>query len=197
MQKPPSQHEKSEGAKAFLEGAKALKKNDLREAEKQFERATQLDPGNNDYRAALIIAREHLLTQLVQDASKARVAGHDDTARSLLAEAYLIDPKNPIVQQHIDDLAHDAESQDAVLFPAAEEAGAPVALASQGRQQSSHIRSAATDVIRQVLTAYGISPTQDTSVRNQIIRFDADDVDYAEATTLVQADYRHIFRPAR
>ena len=56
-QKPASDHEKSQASKAFLEGAKALKKDDLREAEKQFERATKLDPGNPDYRNALAIAQ--------------------------------------------------------------------------------------------------------------------------------------------
>src|ERR1700722_6882701 len=115
-QKPVSEHDKSEASKAFLEGAKALQKNDLPEAEKQFERAIKIDPGNADYRAALTIAKEHQLTQLVQDASKARLMGHDDASRALLAQAYLIDPNNLIVQQHIDDLAHDAESEDAVLL---------------------------------------------------------------------------------
>lgn len=185
-QKPPSEHEKSEASRAFLDGAKELKKDNLREAEKQFEHATQLDPGNADYRAALTIAREHLLTQLVQEAGKARLMGHDATARSLLAEAYLIDPKNAIVQQHINDLAHDAESRDAVLLPAAEEAGAPVELKAKEGRQSFHIRSAANEVLRQVLTAFGISPTLDSSIRNRIVRFDADDVDFAQASTMLK-----------
>ena len=60
--------------------------------------------------------------------------GHDDTARSLLAEAYLIDPNNPIVQQHIDELAHDATSQDAVLLPSAEEARRSSATRAERRQ---------------------------------------------------------------
>lgn len=184
--KPVSEHEKSEASKAFLEGAKALEKDNIPEAEKQFERATKLDPGNAQYRASLTIAREHQLTQLVQDAGKARLMGHDDTARSLLAQAYLIDPHNLIVQQHIDDLAHDAESQDAVLLPSAEEAAPPVMLVPKAGKQSFHIRSASSEVLRQVLTAFGISPTVDSSVRNQIVRFDADDVDYEQASRMLK-----------
>jgi len=185
-EKPASDHEKSQASKAFLQGAKALQKNDLRDAEKQFERATKLDPTNTDYRTALTVAKEHLLTQLVQDASKARIVGHDDTARSLLAEAYLIDPNNLVVQQHINDLARDATSQDAVLLPSADEAGAPVQLSPKEGRQNFHIRSAANDVLRQVLTAYGISPTFDLSVRNRIVRFDADDVNFAQAATMLK-----------
>lgn len=185
-EKPASEHEKSEASKAFLEGAKALKKDDLREAEKQFERAAKLDPGNTQYSTALTIAREHLLTQLVQDAGKARITGHDDTARSLLAEAYVIDPNNLIVKQHIDELAHDAESQDAVLLPSAEEAAPPVQLMPKEGRQSIHIRSSASEVFRQVLTAFGITPTLDSSVRDRIIRFDADDIDFAQAATMLK-----------
>ena len=185
-EKPASEHEKSEASKAFLEGAKALKKDDLREAEKQFERAAQLDPGNTQYSTALTIAKEHLLTQLVQDASKARIAGHDDTARSLLAEAYLLDPNNLIVKQHIDELARDTESQDAVLLPSAEEAAPPVQIVPKEGRQSIHVRSAANEVLRQVLTAYGITPTIDSSVRNKIVRFDADDIEFAQAATMLK-----------
>lgn len=195
VQKPASEHEKSEASKAFLEGAKALVKNDLHEAEKQFERATKLDPANNDYRAALNIAREHELTQLVQDASKARLLGHDDTARSLLAQAYLIDPKNLIVQQHIDDLARDASPHDAVLLPSTEEAAAPVVLTPKEGRQSFHIRSAASEVLRQVMTAYGITPTLDLSVKNQIIRYDADDVNFAQAATMIKLITNTFFVP--
>jgi len=186
VQKPVSEHERNEASKAFLAGAKALEKDDLPEAEKQFERASKLDPGNANYSTALTIAREHRLTQLVQGATKARLMGHDDTARALLAQAYLIDPKNPIVQQHIDDLAQDAESRDAILRPSTEEAGPPVELAPKDGRQSFHIRSAANDVLRQVLTAFGITPTLDLSVKNQIVRFDADDVNFAQAATMLK-----------
>ena len=181
-----SEHEKSEASKAFLDGAKALEKDNIPEAEKQFERATKLDPGNAQYRASLTIAREHLLTKLVQDAGKARLMGHDDDARSLLAQAYLIDPHNLIVQQHIDDLARDSESQDAVLLPSAEEAAPPVVLVPKAGKQSFHIRSASSEVLRQVLTAFGISPTMDSSVKNQIVRFDADDIDYEQASRMLK-----------
>jgi Flp pilus assembly secretin CpaC len=194
-QKPVSEHDRIEASKIFLDGAKALKKNDLRPAEKLFERAAKLDPGNTQYSTALTIAKEHLLTQLVQDASKARLMGHDTTARSLLAEAYLIDPKNPIVQQHIDDLARDTESNNAVLLPATEEAGPPVQLAPKEGTQSFHTRSSATDVLHQVLTAFGITPTLDTSVRNQIVRFDVEDVNFIQAATMLKLVTNTFFVP--
>ena len=131
----------------------------------------------------------------MQDAGKARLLGHDDTARSLLAEAYLIDPNNLIVQQHIDDLARNADSPDAVLRPSTEEAAPPVQLAAKEGKQSFHIRSSATDVLRQVLAAYGIAPTLDLSVKNQIVRFDADDVNFTQASTMLKLITDTLFVP--
>jgi len=194
-QKPVSMHEKNEASQAFLEGAKALKKDDLRTAEKQFERATKLDPGNTDYSTALTIAKEHLLTQLVQEASKARLTGHDDTARSLLAQAYLLDPNNPIVEQHVNELAHDTSSQDAVVLPAAEEAAPPVHLAPKPGKQSFHLRRPSTEVLRQVLAAFEITPLMDSSVKSETVHFDADDVNFAQAEQMLKLSTGTFFVP--
>jgi general secretion pathway protein D len=194
-QKPVSEHERNEASNAFLEGAKALKKADLRTAEKEFARATKLDPGNADYSTSLAIAKEHLLTQLVQDASKARLTGRDDTARSLLAEAYLLDPSNPIVEQHANELAHDAESQDAVVLPSMEEAAPPVQLAPKPGRQSFHLHRPAMELLRQVLSAYEITPEMDSSVKSATVRFDADDVDFAQAAQMLKLSTGTFFVP--
>jgi hypothetical protein len=195
VRKPASEHEKNEASKAFLEGAKALKKDDLDEAEKQFDRAVKLNPDDADYANALAITREHHLTQLVQDASKERIMGHYDAARALLAQAYLIDPKNPIVEQHVNDLARDVEPPNAVLMPAADEAGPPVRLAPSPDKQSFHLHSNAQDVLRKVLSAFGITPMLDTSVKSQTIRFDADDVDFAQAAQMLKLSTATFFVP--
>ncbi|WP_158748750.1 hypothetical protein [Acidobacterium sp. S8] len=191
-----SEHQRDEASNAFLEGAKALDKNDLREAEKQFNRAVKLDPGNPQYSNALAITREHHLTQLVQDASKQRLLGHDDAARAMLAEAYLIDPKNPVVEQHIDELARDAErNENAIVMPATEDAAPPVRLAPATGGQSFHLRSPESEVLRQVLTAYGISPMFDTSVKSQMVRFDADNVDFTQAAEMLKMSTDTFFVP--
>lgn len=193
--KPASEHEKNEAQKAFLEGAKALEKNELRPAIKQFERAVRLDPANKNYANSLDIARQHLLTQLVQDATKARLTGQDNQARSLLAEAYLIDPKNPIVEQHVDELAHDSAPEDAVLLPSAEEAAPPVHLAPKSGKQSFHLRLPATELLRQVLGSYGIIPTLDSTIHNPLLRFDADDVDFDQAAQMLKLSTKTFFVP--
>ncbi|HEX3436779.1 MAG TPA: hypothetical protein VHT24_08415 [Pseudacidobacterium sp.] len=193
--KPVSQHEQAEASKAFLEGAKAIKKDDLREAVKNFQRAAQLDPENRNYSTALLIAKEHLLTELVQGASKARLLGHDDQARTMLSEAYTLDPQNPIVGQHIDELARDNEPHSAILMPAVEEAGPPVQLIPKPGKQSFHLHTSGTEVLRQVLTAFGITPTLDSSVKGQLVRFDVDDVNFAQAAEMLNLATGTFFVP--
>ncbi|HVW77331.1 MAG TPA: hypothetical protein VHB45_06945 [Alloacidobacterium sp.] len=191
-----SLHQRNEASKIFLEGAKALKKDDLRAAEKLFSRAVELDPDDQNYADALAITKEHRLTQLVQEASKQRLLGHDDAARGMLAEAYLIDPKNPIVQQHVDELSRDvATSDNAVALPAAEEAGPPVRLLPKPGRQSFHFHQAGQQVLRRVLSAYDIIPVFDSSVRNQLIRFDADDADFAQAAQMLKMSTNTFFVP--
>ena len=46
---------------------------DPREATEDFSQAAELDPENRDYQGAAEVARQHLLTQLVQEAAKAKL----------------------------------------------------------------------------------------------------------------------------
>jgi tetratricopeptide (TPR) repeat protein len=194
-QTPTVKPDPSGATKAFLEGAKALEKDDLRTAVKDFQRAFQLAPQNRDYATSLTIAREHLLTKLVQDASKSRLLGNNAAARADLAEAYTLDPQNPIVAQHLDELARDYEPHDALLAPAVETSSPPVNLSPSNGKMSFHLRSAGTDVLRQVLSAYGIVPTLDSSVPSQLVRFDVDNVDFAQAAQMLKLATGTFFVP--
>ena len=83
-----------------------MEKGDVAAAEKAFAKAAKADPSNPNYSFDFQIARQHVITRLVQDADKARIQGHPEVARAKLAEALALDPKNPEVSQHIDDLAN-------------------------------------------------------------------------------------------
>ena|SRR5579884_105305 len=194
-QQPAVKRDPAAATRAFLEGAKALKKDDLRAAVKDFQRAAQLDPENRDYSTSFIIAKEHLLTKLVQEAGKARLLGNDAAARADLAEAWTLDPQNPIVAQHLDELARDNGPHDAVIMPAVEQAAPPVQLAPNPGKLSFHLRSSATEVLRQVLHAYGIIPTLDASVPTPLVRFDVDDVDFAQAAQMLKLATGTFFVP--
>ena len=169
--------------KYYALGVRAMEKGDVAAAEKAFAKAAKADPSNPNYSFDFQIARQHVITRLVQDADKARIQGHPEVARAKLAEALALDPKNPEVSQHVDDLANLTstppadDSITATIAPAIELTPTP-------GKHSFHLKSSEQEVLRRVLEAYGIKMVSDDSVSPKTVRFDADDVDYAQATKM-------------
>ena len=195
-EKPPSARQQSEAEKAYLAGAKALDREDFATAEKDFDTAAELVPHNEQYLAAREIARQHHVSALVQAADKARLMGNADESSRDLSQAFAIDPKNPMVQQHMEEIVQDAtpdppsENQEDTIS-----AGAPIELAPTPGLHSFHLRTNATDLLRQVLTAYGITPTIDSSVKSQPVRIDVDNVDFREAARMSKLLTKTFFVP--
>jgi general secretion pathway protein D len=174
-----SKGDRAAAQKAFLEGAKDLKRNDTRGALHAFTRAVALDPGNQRYAASLQVATQHRVEELIQQADKAKIIGHFSDARAAIQEAYELDPANPMVAQHAEELAADV-SAAAPAVQKDETLAGPTELTPKDGRHSFHLHANQRDVIRQVLTAYGIQPTLDDSVQTRVIRYDVDDVNFAD-----------------
>jgi general secretion pathway protein D len=180
----PSARQRKTAEKAYAQGVRAMQKGDVDAAERDFARAVNADPSNRDYVLDLQIATQNRVTKLMQEADKARVIGQPDVARSKLAEALALDPKNPGVSQHIYDLANLSstaspdDSLHATFAPAIE-------LTPKAGKQSFHFRGTEQEVSRRVLDAYGLRMVDDGSLASQTVRFDADDVDFAQAEHLL------------
>lgn len=86
---------------AYLKGAHLLAQQQMSEAQAEFERAAQLDPGRQQYALAVTLTRNHRVNELVQDAAKARLVGDSQTADKLLDQARAIDPENEQVLERI------------------------------------------------------------------------------------------------
>lgn len=99
-QSTPSKHNLRDAENAYLAGAKKLDRDDLIGAERLFVRAQQMDPQNRDYAMAIALARQHQLMELVQQAGKEKLAGNQEKAKRLFAQARAIDPRNPLVLEH-------------------------------------------------------------------------------------------------
>jgi general secretion pathway protein D len=181
---PPSARKSRTAEKYYVQGVRATEKGDVEAAEEAFAKAVKADPSNQQYTFDLQIAHQHGITKLIQDADKARILGHPEVARAKLAEALALDPKNPIVSQHIEDLANltgtptPEDALSATLAP-------PIELTPKAGNQSFHLKGTEPEVLRKVLEAYGLRMVADSSLGTQTIRFDVDDVNYAEAAHLV------------
>ncbi|HZY63001.1 MAG TPA: hypothetical protein VFE38_10770 [Edaphobacter sp.] len=183
----PSKRELHEAEKAYLDGARLLERNDLTGAQKQFDKALQLNPSSHDYLMATTLVREHRVTELVQEAGKARLLGKKEKADILLAEAQQLDPQNQIVMQHL------PSSTPAILFQPESEPwmkrlptfAGPIELQPNAGNHSFHLQGDIQSVLQQVISSYGIRPVFDDSIVHQAVRFNLEDSPYQQAVPIL------------
>lgn len=181
-----------EAEDAYLQGAKAIDHKDLEAAEKSFARAAQLNPKNRDYALALIVTREHRLSDLVQQAAKQRLLGNDARAEQLLAEARKIDPNNEIIAQHFESPAI-GPSELPAPDPIANSLGGPVRFDPKPGTQDVHLRGSATEVLRSLYAQFGITASFDSSERSALpIKLDLEAVTFEQATRIA-GEMTHTF----
>jgi general secretion pathway protein D len=190
----PSQHDKRAAAKAYLSGAHAIEERNTRAAYDAFSKAAELDPTNSDYKNAVAIAKAHFVTDLIQQAEKARILGKNDVVNARLAEALQLDPTNPIVAQHIRELA-DLASEPPKTDDITSSIADAIQLEPTPGKHSFHIRADGLSLLRQVLSSYGIAPSFDSSVSSQPVRFDVEDVDFQQAQQLLRLETNTFFVP--
>jgi general secretion pathway protein D len=183
--KPVSLKQKRDAERLYVTGAKALEQHDPRLALTNFERALELDPENVRYLASKEIARQHVVTLLVQEAEQARIAGNLDLAHDKLAEALAMDPANSIVAQHNDELNH-LNRHDSTAADDGIQIAPPVELAPAPGKRDFHLRTNGVDLIRRVFNAYGVTVIIDESVRRDNLRIDVDNLDFDQAAELVK-----------
>lgn len=197
---------------AYLEGAKQLAHKDLAAAQRSFERAVQLNPGDRDYTLALLVTREDHVTELVHQAAQARLSGDIARADALLVQARALDPNNPVVAQHFQSglitapsasvqahnlqLEAQAPTFDPAKFPAQDIASTlagPIEFDPTPGAKSFHLRGDVQTVVRSVYGAFGIQVTFDPSVTSGAqLKLDLDDVDFAGAARIL-TDMAHVF----
>ncbi|WP_035350167.1 type II secretion system protein GspD [Edaphobacter aggregans] len=191
----PTTRQIHEAEDAYIAGARLLDRGDLTGAEAQFAKAAALNPSNPDYLQATALARSHRVTELVQQAGKARLLGQREKAQSLLAEARKLDPENVIVTQHDDPAALSAAFHpevQATIDPSSTPwiqqppaIAGPITLLPTAGTQTFEIRGDTRETIRQVLLRYGIRAVFDDSIKRQNLRFDVDNVSYAKASEIL------------
>ncbi|WP_353063106.1 hypothetical protein RBB77_17690 [Tunturibacter psychrotolerans] len=179
---------------AYLSGARLLDHNDLTGAELKFRRAVALNSSNRDYALALSLTHERHVTELIQQAGKARLLGQHEKAETLLAEARLLDPENGIVGPRVDNgelpKAFHPEIEPWIREDPAIKG--PVTLEPDPAQKSFHLHSDEQNVIRQVLSSYGIRPMFDESVQKDDLRFNLDESSYQQAVPVL-LNVTHLF----
>lgn len=183
QEKLPPLRDRKHAAKLFLEGGKLFMSEKFEEAMARYQKASQLDPGNRDYRLAIDVARNHAVAALIQIAAKARLGGNAAGAHAALEHARSLDANNPEVVQHLYELGDDQTSTIPTPLYAgtADQLKSTTELAPTSVRKSFHLHADLRQLARQLFEAYGIQVTIDDSVRSSRILFDIDDVDFAQA----------------
>ena len=189
-----SSHDRRAAAKAYTAGAHAIEARDARAAYDAFSQAAALDPSNADYRNAVEVAKAHFVSDLIQQAEKARILGKNDVSRARLAEALELDHNNPIVAQHVSELA-DLSIKPLSKDDISSQIADSICLLPGVGRHSFHVRADGQSLLRQVLSAYGITPSFDASVTTQSLRFDVDDIDFKQAESMLQLETNTFFVP--
>ena len=179
-------HNADKARRFYLDGAKALKVQNYALARQDFDQAAKLDPNNPQYQAAHTILLGYETSHLIQNADKAEILGNPKQARADLRLAYRLNPQSPMIAQHLDQLAADAAPTPIDLRPADKSIAPPVTLAPSRQKHNFHLRAPAKQVLRQVLNAYGIHPSFDISVKNQVVSLDVDNLSFNQAAHLVK-----------
>jgi hypothetical protein len=180
----PRNADRRRAAKLYLESSKQYLSGQFEIAMQGFQHAAALDASNANYRLAADVARSHAVTALVQEAAKDRLGGNDSAARAALSRALALDPTNPEVSQHLDELADDlapALPESPYDHSPANALGDQAPLAPTPALHSFHLHTDQRQIIAAVYQAYGIRAMIDDSVRSINARLDMDDATFAEA----------------
>ena len=183
----PSSAQRSRALKLYLAASKLYVAGRFDEAFKEYEQAAQLDATDANYRMAAEVARSHDVMALIETAARDRLGGNAAGARAALERARELDPKNPEVAEHLYELGDDAVRglPQPLYHQAAREIGGIEPLLSAPGVRSFHLRAAERLIIQQVFKAYGVEAMLDESVRNSIVRFDVDEVNFRKAAQVL------------
>ena len=181
-------------AKLYLHGVDLLKNQQPEPAWDLLKQAVELMPDNRTYIEAAELARQSTVTQLVQQASRERTNGATEDSAKLLQRAQAIDPSNPLVLEHLGQLADAVAgtkvgaTANSILGPQAgisgdadTIAGGPIELLPKQEKHSFHLHNNQRQVVQEVFRGYGIDASIHDSVQNKQVRLDIDDATFAEA----------------
>ena len=159
--------EPGKAEQAYLAGARLVDQHNLEGAQDSFARAVTLDPARQDYQLALNLTRQRRVSELIERAATARVAGQVTRADALLEQARILDPASERLKEH----EPVPTAQDRTRSAGDLGFAPPLVLAPSPGRQTVDARGDIRQVVTQVSTQFGIRSVFDDSVAGQQIRF--------------------------
>jgi general secretion pathway protein D len=181
-----SPQDQKSAKKEYKEGIKAKEQGHTNQAYDHFKRAAQLDPHSMEYLTARELVRQYLVYDQIEKGNQALSAGMQIEAMGAFRSALELDPENAFARQRLLDsipALPQVEHTDDTADPFA--AAATIRLQPNDGVHTFKFRGNSRQILEQVAQAYGLTPVIDDSVKNQNVRFEVGDVNWATAADLM------------
>src|SRR5579859_1586872 len=178
---------------------KAPSKDDLKRAQKSFQRAIELQkagkiddaleaataasalvPGNLEYLTAREMLKLQMAGNFVQRGNQLADKGNNAEAAGQFRASLAIDPANAYVQQRLRDVSppENPEHEHILQLLASVD---QIAVTPKPGKASFHVRGDTRALYTQIATAFGVSLVYEQSLSARQVRFDVQDVDFYTA----------------
>jgi type II secretory pathway component GspD/PulD (secretin) len=183
-----SSERRRESYRFYLKGLQAYDKGNIRAAEAAFARAVSADPSNHDAVLDLKIAQSHLEPLGATPGQDKKLPGGKKSQPGQQVVKIAVAPS-------VADSVRGVQGGMDTLENATVEMAPSIQTVPRGGKQVFHLRGPISDVIREVLNAFGVTALVSDQVGSTYIPFETEEVDYDTAATLVRLASGTVFVP--
>ena len=177
---PPTASELSAAKKQFTAGSKLLSSGKTEEAFDKFKLASQLNPQSVEYATAREYTRQQLVMDALEQGNKDMLANNEVMATAEFRRALEFDPDNEFARQRLKDAIWEETPAPSRTLLVAQKS-VDVSLSPDPSVHDFHYKGDSRNLLTQVARAYSITATIDDSVQTRSVRFDIENVKFAQA----------------
>lgn len=191
---PPTAGELAAAKKQFSAGTKLLSSGKTEEAFDKFKRASELNPRSVQYATAREFTRQQLVMDALERGNKAMSANDEVLATAEFRRALEFDPDNEFARQRLKDAIWEETPAPNRSLQVVQNS-VEISLSPQPGLHDFHYKGDSRTLLTQVARAYGITAMIDDSVQTRSVRFDIDNVNFAQAMEAATAVTKSFWIP--
>jgi len=191
---PPTAAELAAAKKQFSAGTKLLSSSKTEEAFNKFKLASQLNPRSVEYATAREFTRQQLVRDALERGNKAMSANDEVLATAEFRRALEFDPDNEFARQRLKDAIWEETPAPTRTLQVVQNS-VEVSVSPQPGLHDFHYKGDSRTLLTEVARAYGITATIDDSVQTRSVRFDIDNVNFAQAMEAATAVTKSFWIP--
>src|ERR1700751_5150052 len=191
---PPRKADVKKGSQAYKQGLKLEDQGDWQAADDAYSDAVDWDPSNREYLVRQAGAKGHVVQMKVDLAEREAVSGRITNALHALHQARELDPSNRTIRERLIELEalDPARAKQVISEP---ELAPEVELEHRSGTQSFQLRGQTQGAYQEVAQRFGVEVAFDVDLRNEPVRLDLKDVDFATIMRVLGEETGTFWRP--